>query len=133
MFQDRLEQKREGWLDEGHRGRFMAGKVGIPEKRVVALRLAGASWDEVNSDARRGARLSWFRRTGCLMAVDGSEDHWIQPQGLVGYQPPPPGTWEAEWDESEPEDESEEEKEKGEEGNDEDADWDLQFLLPRLY
>ena len=60
--ENRLEQKRELWLDEGHRGRFMAGKVGIPEKRVVALRLAGASWGEVNSDARRATRLSWFRR-----------------------------------------------------------------------
>ena len=32
------------------------------------------------------------------MTYDGSEDHWVKPQGLLGYAPPPPGTWDPKWD-----------------------------------
>ena len=97
-----------------------AHAVSPPKGAPFALKLAGAAWDKINSDAYRATRLAWFRKPGCLLAYDGSEDHWVQPQGLPGYQPPPPGTWEEEWDESEPEDES-----GGEEGDDDDDDGDL--------
>ena len=32
------------------------------------------------------------------MTYDGGEDHWVKPQGLLGYAPPPPGTWDPKWD-----------------------------------
>ena len=60
------------------------------------------------------------RKTGCLLTYDGSEDHWVQPQGLKRYKPPPPGTWEEEWEKP-----SKEVDETDEDEEDEDADeWD---------
>ena len=32
-------------------------------------------------------RMSCFDRTGCNLTVDGSEDHKVKPEGLLGYKP----------------------------------------------
>eukprot|EP00732_Lithocolla_globosa_P004452 Lithocolla_globosa_v1_NODE_4115_length_1507_cov_6.719008.p1 type:complete len:100 gc:universal NODE_4115_length_1507_cov_6.719008:1109-1408(+) len=46
--------------------------------------------------AKKYARWRYFEKTCCLVTVDGSRDHLIQPEGLKGYTFPRVATGSAE-------------------------------------
>ena len=49
----------------------------------------GEAWDHIFKSGKYSPDRN-FERTGCLLTLDGSEDHKVHIQGLPAYKPPAP-------------------------------------------
>ena len=60
------------------------------ERRILITNWAGEAWKVFTSDEMY-QQMRWraFQHTGCLLTVDGSDDHFT-PEGLPAYGVPPP-------------------------------------------
>ncbi|XP_065060635.1 uncharacterized protein LOC135687930 [Rhopilema esculentum] len=72
------------WLEIDEKVEKWHGKMSAKERRILMTKLAGDAWDEMQhyKDIFRKA----FKRTGCLMTVDGSGDNLVRPQGIEHYE-----------------------------------------------
>ena len=54
--------------------------------------LVGETYEKLRIPESRTLGYSCFRKAGCLITPDGSEDHLKKSAGLDGYVVPPPTT-----------------------------------------
>ena len=57
------------------------------EKRILITKFVGDAWERIFSREDFNPDV-YFQKTGCLLTLDGSEDHLVNIQGLPYYQPP---------------------------------------------
>ena len=60
------------------------------EKRILVTHCVGNAYRKLTSSKYDSFRWRMFKKTGCLITADGSEDKKIQPEGLPNYTVPPP-------------------------------------------
>ena len=72
------------WLEVKENIEKWQGKMSAKERRILMTKWVGDAWDEMQryQDLFRKA----FKRTGCLITVDGSGDDLIHPQGYENYE-----------------------------------------------
>ena len=81
------------WLEsKANRKRWTRNQINAQARRLLSMKFLGAAWDSLHSADYSRLRMSAWRRTGCLITADGSDDHLIRPQGLKDYTPPPAGS-----------------------------------------
>ena len=64
------------------------GKITASEKRILITKWVGEAWDIIFKSGKYN-QDKFFEHTGCLLTLDGSEDHLIKIQRLPDYKPPP--------------------------------------------
>ena len=86
--------EQEEWLEEGDNIDRWLGNADPPitasERRILMSQWAGAAHDKLMSSDYDDFRKGAFQRTGTLITADGSDDHLIKPEGMVGYSVDPP-------------------------------------------
>ena len=60
------------------------------ERRILITHWAGNAYEKLLSSKYDALRLSIWRKTGCLLTVDGSEDLLVEPEQLPNYKVPAP-------------------------------------------
>ena len=56
------------------------------EKRTLITKFIGAAWESIFSREDFSADLN-FKKTGCLLTLDGSEDAKVNIEGMPDYKP----------------------------------------------
>ena len=70
--------------------RKLRGKVdGKKKRRILRTHWVGEAYSKLMMDDYSKSRWRSFKKTGCLITADGSEDFKIEPEGLTGYTVPP--------------------------------------------
>ena len=78
------------WLEQDdHLHKWEDGKISSSEKRILITKWVGEAWEVIFKSGKYNPD-KFFEHTGCLLTLDGSEDHLIKIQGLPYYNPPPP-------------------------------------------
>ena len=62
------------------------GKLKEYEKRILITKFVGAAWEKICSRPDFSTDI-YFQKTGCLLTLDGSEDHLINIEGMPDYKP----------------------------------------------
>ena len=60
------------------------------EKRILITKWEGDPYREFLSSKHDGLHYRLFQKTRCLITADGSDDKFIQPEGLPNYVVSPP-------------------------------------------
>ena len=60
------------------------------ERRILITQWASRAWEKLSQPRYDKLRLSCWKKTGCLITNDGSDDDKIKPEGLPNYVVPPP-------------------------------------------
>ena len=60
------------------------------ENRILITKWVGDTYREFLSSKHDGLRYRSFQKTGCLIISNGSDDKFIQPEGLLNYVVAPP-------------------------------------------
>lgn len=87
-----IGQSQRKWLEDDTNSDKWYGQESFSakERRILITHWAAEAWRKLTSpEYEEFLKKSWLR-TGCLMTADGSEDYLIKPEGLLGYQVPPP-------------------------------------------
>ena len=80
----------DDWMDkEDNLQKWEDGKITASEKRILITKWVGEAWEIIFKSGKYDPD-KFFEHTGCLLTLDGSEDHLIKIQGLPDYKPPPP-------------------------------------------
>ena len=80
----------DDWMDkEDNLQKWEDGKITASEKRILITKWVGETWEIIFKSGKYDPD-KFFEHTGCLLTLDGSEDHLIKIQGLPDYKPPPP-------------------------------------------
>ena len=83
----------EKWLEAKKNRKLWTRKnVDAQLRRRLSLVFIGKSWDLMHTAEYAKLRTHAWRATGALLTADGSEDHLVKVQGLLDYQPLPPGS-----------------------------------------
>ena len=86
-------QKHREWLHvDDNADRWFANENPFPamDRRIPITHSVGAAWRTFTEDPKyMTVRWRAFQRTGCLLTVDGSDDHLGTPEGLPDYVVPP--------------------------------------------
>ena len=53
----------------------------------MITKFVGSAWEKIFSRSDFSADI-YFQRTGCLLTLDGSDDHLVNIEGLKDYKPP---------------------------------------------
>ena len=78
----------EEWLeDDENLNLWEHGKLTESDKRVLITKFVGSAWEKIFSRSDFSADI-YFQRTGCLLTLDGSDDHLVNIEGLKDYKPP---------------------------------------------
>eukprot|EP00438_Fugacium_kawagutii_P024600 Skav200068 [mRNA] locus=scaffold838:156307:158572:- [translate_table: standard] len=67
------------------------GRLDARAERILLSQLVGEAFNEISQAKFRKGQHRYFEKTGCLITLDGSDDHLIQIEGLDGYKPYPAG------------------------------------------
>ena len=79
-------QAQDEWLDDAtNLELWESGKLDASQRRILMTRWVGDAYRKFISAKYDNARLSWFRKTGCLMSADGTDDDLIKPEGTSFY------------------------------------------------
>eukprot|EP00438_Fugacium_kawagutii_P018304 Skav212453 [mRNA] locus=scaffold385:65001:65834:+ [translate_table: standard] len=65
------------------------GRLDARAERILLSQLVGEAFNEISQAKFRKGQHRYFEKTGCLITLDGSDDHLIQIEGLDGYKPYP--------------------------------------------
>ena len=65
------------------------------ERRILLTHWIGNAYNNLIDTRFDDFRYRLFQKTGCLLTADGSDDSFIQPEGLPNYKVPPPSLVEA--------------------------------------
>ena len=84
MMKTKIAAEMEKSLEEDQNLEKWHDKISAKERRVLMTKWTAAAWKELCQYKNFFGRL--FEKTGCLIIVDGSEDHKISPQGLENYR-----------------------------------------------
>jgi hypothetical protein len=84
-----LEDDENSELRFGHERGFSA-----KDRRILITHWVGQAWKEFCGEKYNSFRLKSWQKTRCLMTADGSEDDLVKPEGLDGYEIPPPALFE---------------------------------------
>ena len=77
----------EEWLEDDDNLRLWEhGKLKEYEKRILITKFVGAAWEKICSRPDFSTDI-YFQKTGCLLTLDGSEDHLINIEGMPDYKP----------------------------------------------
>ena len=60
------------------------------QRRILITQWVDKAWEQLCGPEYEHLRSRCWQKTGCLMTADGSEDLYITPEGLPGYNIPPP-------------------------------------------
>ena len=78
----------EEWLEDDENLKLWEdGKLTESDKRVLITKFVGSAWEKIFSRSDFSADI-YFQRTGCLLTLDGSDDHLVNIEGLKDYKPP---------------------------------------------
>ena len=87
----RLEGKKKQefftWLDDDENCERWYGQAMFTasEKRILITKWVEDAYREFLSSKHDDLHYSWFQKTGCLSTIDGSDDKFIQSEGLPNY------------------------------------------------
>ena len=56
------------------------------DKRILITKFVGEAWDKIFNLDDFSPDI-YFERTGCLLTLDGSEDHLVKIEGMPDYKP----------------------------------------------
>ena len=75
----------EEWLEGDENLNLMEhGKLSASDKRVLITKFVGAAWEKNFSRTDFSPNI-YFERTGCLLTLDGSEDHRVNIEGMPHF------------------------------------------------
>jgi hypothetical protein len=88
QLKNEIGHELEDWLDDDiNLEKWETGKMSASEKRILITKFVGAAWETMFSREDFNPDV-YFQKTGCLLTLDGSEDHLVNIQGLPNYKPP---------------------------------------------
>ena len=77
----------EEWLeDEENLTLWEHGHLSASQKRILITKFVGSAWEKTISRTNTSTDI-YFQRTGCLLTLDGSEDHLVKVEGIPEYRP----------------------------------------------
>jgi hypothetical protein len=79
LFEDHLDKNLESYVE---------GKISASARRVLMTKWVGAAWSKVGKMKESIVRS--FKKCGLSVALDGSEDHEVNIEGIPDYQMPKP-------------------------------------------
>ena len=79
-----LDENIDVWM--GNSNKVMTAS----DRRILISQWVSQAFEELKKPEYDNMRRRCFQKTGCLMTIDGSDDEFIQPEGLVNYKPMPP-------------------------------------------
>ena len=86
------------WLTQkANRKAWTRSKIDAQLRRRLSLGFVGKAWDRIRTDSYKALRDVAWKRTGCLLTADGTDDEVVKPQGMSEYVVPAAGTWDAAW------------------------------------
>ena len=93
-----IGQAQRTWLETPENAQLWHGETKgftAKDRRVLITHWAAEAWKKFVTEEYAQFTLNAWQKTGCMMTVDGSEDHFIKPEELGGdYSAPPPPTYE---------------------------------------
>ena len=84
LVKKKIGNEMEKWLEVKENLDKWHDHISAKERRILLTKWLGQAWEEVKK--YKGFLRKSFERTGCLMAIDGSTDNLIRPQGLKNYR-----------------------------------------------
>ena len=94
LIKQKMRAIQEEWLEDEDNMNLWIGntdeKLNVAKRRILITHWAGAAFEMLQGEDYKPFLRNCFERTGCLLTADGSEDHLVKPEGLVGYRPLPP-------------------------------------------
>ena len=91
LFKTKFRKAKDSWLlKKKNDEEWYDTGVTAQKRRQLTLQWAGSAWADVGVERYKNARDAWWRKTGCGMAEDNSEDHKVQIEGHKEYKLPPP-------------------------------------------
>ena len=88
-----ISREHQAWLDrDDNTDRWFQNEKPYTsmERRILITNWAGEAWKKLSKPEYDNLRKSCWVRTGCLLTADGSDDNLVKPEGLDGYEVPPP-------------------------------------------
>ena len=83
MLKIKIGQEMDKWLEEKDNLELWHDKITARQRRILMTKWAGAAWRVLVKDRDFIKRL--FRKTGCLITIDGSDDDMIKLKDLEDY------------------------------------------------
>ena len=94
VLKQKIRQICDEWLEDEDNMNIWIGnsekKLDASKRRILITHWVGMAHERLQHEYYRGFLRNCFERTGCLITADGSEDHKIKPEGLIGYNVIPP-------------------------------------------
>ena len=88
-----IGQAQHAWHDDDQNADLWYGqekRFTAKDRRILITHLAGNAYNKLITPQYDDFRWRLFEKTGLLMTADGSADDKVWPEGLPGYQIPPP-------------------------------------------